>query len=132
VAEFLSLAKHRAAGDYVAGAVLVSGDYSENQAEDRSIANGFADTGLPIVLAWSTTDAPKIVAEGVRLNRSLCDSGHCPRSAVWKGAGNPTSVFNLDGASMELHERFRQMIGQIDALTTSTQVTISLSWFEPM
>jgi hypothetical protein len=34
---------------------------------------------------------------------------------VLDGPGNVASVFDLDGASAELHGRLRQMIGQLDA-----------------
>jgi hypothetical protein len=34
---------------------------------------------------------------------------------VLAGPGSPASVFDLDGTSGNLHERLRQLIGQIDA-----------------
>jgi acetyl esterase/lipase len=131
VASFLAHKELQEKDDYIAGAVLVAGIYHPTKDADeserayfgadtstydsRSAIKGLTEVEEPIVLAWSQADAPRFVAQGERLRQMLCDAGHCPRTAVLSKPSSPTSVFDLDGASADLHERVRQLIGQIDA-----------------
>jgi acetyl esterase/lipase len=132
VASFLAHKELQEKDDYVAGAVLVSGIYHPTSGADdserayfgadastydnRSAIPGLTELEEPIVLAWSQADAPRYIAQGEKLKEMLCGAGHCPRISVLnKKPTSPASVFDLDGASADLHERVRQLIGQIDA-----------------
>ena len=131
LASFLAHKEFQESDSYVAGAVLVSGIYHPGRDADEGERSYFgADTGNydslsaiegltgieePIVLAWSQADAPRFVAQGEKLKERLCGAGHCPRTAVLDKRASPASVFDLDGAGADLHERLRQLIGQIDA-----------------
>ena len=81
----------------------------------RSAVHGLTEIEEPLVLAWSSADAPRYVVQGEMLRKALCDAGHCPRTAVLGKPSSPASVFDLDGTSADLHERLRQLIGQLDA-----------------
>ena len=131
LASFLAHKEFQEKDDYIAGAVLVSGIYHPTaDAGDAARAYFGADTGVydsrsaikgltqieePILLAWSSADAPYFIAQGEKLKDNLCAAGHCPRTSVLSKPSNPGSIFDLDGASADLHERLRQLIGQIDA-----------------
>ena len=60
-------------------------------------------------------DAKRFVAQGEKLKDTLCGAGHCPRTVLLSKASSPGAIFDLDGASADLHDRLRQLIGQIDA-----------------
>jgi acetyl esterase/lipase len=132
VASFLAHKELQEKDDYVAGAVLVSGIYHPSKdagdgeraylGEDtstydsRSAIKGLTEVEEPIVLAWSKADEPRFIAQGEKLNETLCSVGHCPRTSVLsEKPASPASVFDLDGVSADLHERVRQLIGQLDA-----------------
>ncbi|CCE10559.1 conserved hypothetical protein [Bradyrhizobium sp. STM 3843] len=99
-------------GADIAGLILVSPAFRES---DRSIERGLSNIKIPIVLAWSSSDAPDLRSTSERFRALLCEAGHCPRAAVIGQPGNPASVFDLDGTSVDLHGRLRQLIGQLDA-----------------
>jgi acetyl esterase/lipase len=131
LATFLSHREFQDRDDSVAGAVLVSGIYEPTKDADeseraylgadvstyaaRSAVRGLTEIEEPLVLAWSSADAPRFIVQGERLRKMLCDAGHCPRTAVFDKPSSLASVFDLDGASADLHERLRQLIGQLDA-----------------
>jgi acetyl esterase/lipase len=132
VASFLAHKELQEKDDYVAGAVLVSGIYhptsdagdgerayfgeDASAYDDRSAIKGLTEVEEPIVLAWSSADGPRRIAQGEKLKQSLCGAGHCARAVVLaEKPATPASVFDLDGVSADLHERVRQLIGQIDA-----------------
>jgi len=131
LASFLAHKEFQERDDYVAGAVLVSGIYhpttdigegerayfgaDSSTYDSRSAIPGLTAIEAPILLAWSSADAPAFIAQGEKLKEQLCKAGHCPRTAVIARRGSPASVFDLDGTSGNLHERLRQLIGQIDA-----------------
>ena len=115
LANFLSNKAYRVTNNTVAGAVLISGNYQNGTDNGESVMRGLIDIGVPIVLAWSPADQPRSADEGEQLRSRLCLAGQCPRTAVVDTPANPASVFDLDGASTVLHERLRQLIGQIDA-----------------
>jgi acetyl esterase/lipase len=130
LASFLAHKEFQEQDNYVAGAVLVSGIYhpttdiegerayfgtDTSLYDNRSAISGLTKIEEPILLAWSSVDAPAFIAQGERLKQQLCKAGHCPRSAVIATRSSPASVFDLDGTSGDLHERLRQLIGQIDA-----------------
>jgi len=131
LASFLAHKEFQEKDDYIAGAVLLSGIYHPTadagdaarayfgadtaSYDSRSAIKGLTEIEEPILLAWSSADAPYFVAQGEKLKDMLCAAGHCPRTSVLSKPTSPGSVFDLDGASAELHERLRQLIGQIDA-----------------
>jgi acetyl esterase/lipase len=131
LATLLSHKEFQDRGDNIAGAVLVSGIYEPTEDADqseraylgadvstyrvRSALPGLADVEQPLLLAWSSADAPRFVVQGERLRTMLCDAGHCPRTVVLGQPSSPASVFDLDGTSADLHQRLRQLIGQLDA-----------------
>jgi acetyl esterase/lipase len=131
VASFLAHKEFQEKDDYIAGAVLVSGIYhptadigegerayfgtDTSTYDKRSAIPGLTAIEEPIVLAWSSVDAASFIAQGEKLKNMLCAAGHCPRTTVLSKPSSPASVFDLDGASADLHELLRQLIGQIDA-----------------
>ena len=131
LASFLAHPKFQERDSYIAGAVLVSGIYRPTRdAGDGEKAYFGADAGkydsqsalpgltaldVPLLVSWSQADAPRFVEQGEKLKDVLCGAGHCPRFALLTKPSSPASVFDLDGASADLHERLRQLIGQIDA-----------------
>jgi acetyl esterase/lipase len=131
LASFLAHPEFRERDSHVAGAVLVSGVYrptpdagdGENsyfgtdasKYDSQSALPGLTTLDVPLVVAWSHADAPRFVAQGEKLKDMLCSAGHCPRTSVLSTPTSPGSVFDLDGASADLHDRLRQLIGQIDA-----------------
>ena len=131
LATFLAHKEFQEKDDYIAGAVLLSGIYhptadagdaarsylgaDTSSYDSRSAIKGLTQIEEPILLAWSSADPPYFVAQGEKLKDVLCAAGHCPRTSVLSKPSSPGSIFDLDGASAELHERLRQLIGQIDA-----------------
>jgi len=131
VASFLAHKEFQEKDDYIAGAVLVSGIYQPTadageaarayfgtdtaSYDSRSAVKGLTQVEEPILLAWSSADPPYFIAQGEKLKDVLCAAGHCPRTSVLKNPSSLGSIFDLDGASADLHERLRQLIGQIDA-----------------
>jgi acetyl esterase/lipase len=131
LASFLAHKEFQQKDDYIAGAVLLSGIYhptadagdaaraylgaDTSSYDSRSAIKGLTQIEEPILLAWSSADAPYFIAQGEKLKDTLCAAGHCPRFSVLSQPSSPASIFDLDGASADLHERLRQLIGQIDA-----------------
>jgi acetyl esterase/lipase len=131
LASFLSHREFQDKDDTLAGAVLVSGIYDPTKDadegeraylgpdvrtySDRSALAGLTALEEPLVLAWSSADAPQFAVQGERLRKSLCDAGHCPRTAILGNPSSLASIFDLDGTSADLHERLRQLISQLDA-----------------
>jgi acetyl esterase/lipase len=131
LASFLAHPEFQERDSYVAGAVLVSGVYGPttdagdgeksyfgtdaSKYDAQSALPGLTAIDVPLVVAWSQADAPRFVAQGETLKNMLCSAGHCPRFALLSKPGSPASVFDLDGSSGDLHDRLRQLIGQIDA-----------------
>jgi len=131
LASFLAHPEFQERDSYVAGAVLVSGVYRPTQDagdgeksyfgtdaskyDSQSALTGLTAVDVPLLVAWSQDDGPRFVSQGEKLKDLLCGAGHCPRFALLTKRGSPASVFDLDGAGGDLHERLRQLIGQIDA-----------------
>jgi len=131
LASFLAHPEFQERDSYVAGAVLVSGVYrptpdsgdgerayfgtDASKYDSQSALPGLTALDVPLVVAWSQADAPRFVTQGEKLKDLLCGAGHCPRTSVLSQPTSPASVFDLDGASADLHDRLRQLIGQIDA-----------------
>jgi acetyl esterase/lipase len=131
LASFLAHQEFQENDSYVAGAVLVSGIYRPDsnsgdgersyfgsdvsKYDGQSALPGLTRIDVPLVVAWSSVDQPRFVAEGEKLKDVLCGVGHCPRISLLTKPSSPASVFDLDGNSGDLHDRLRQLIGQLDA-----------------
>jgi acetyl esterase/lipase len=131
LASFLAHSEFQESDSSVAGAVLVSGIYrpdsdaseaeksyfgtDASKYDGQSALPGLTKINVPLVVAWSQVDAQRFVTQGEKLKGVLCDAGHCPRTALLSQPSSPASVFDLDGTSADLHDRLRQLIGQIDA-----------------
>jgi acetyl esterase/lipase len=131
VASFMAHKEFQETDSDVAGVVLVSGMYRSgtdaadgersylgadvSKYNDRSAVPGIIEVEVPIVLAWSTADPPRLVAQGEKLKEVLCSAGHCPRTALLAKRDSPASVFDLDGSGDSLAERTKQLLRQIEA-----------------
>jgi acetyl esterase/lipase len=131
VASFVAHKEFQEADSDVAGVVLVSGIYRPDtdaadsersylgadvsKYKDRSAVPGIIEVEVPIVLAWSTTDPPRLVAQGEKLKEVLCNAGHCPRTALFAKRDSPASIFDLDGPGDSLAARTKQLLRQIEA-----------------
>jgi acetyl esterase/lipase len=130
VASFLAHKELQEADSDIAGAVLVSGIYRSGsdaadsersylgadarKYNDRSAFPGILEVEVPIVLAWSAADPPRLVTQGETLKAQLCNAGHCPRTALLTKPDSPASVFDLDGSGGSLAERTKQLLRQIE------------------
>ena len=130
LATFLAHKEFRVADSNVAGAVLLSGIYSSGAEADederaylgadsslydaRSAFPGILKIEQPIVLAWSTVDPPRVIAQAENLRESLCSAGHCPRTALLTSRDSPALVFEFAGTDDCLAERVRDLIKQIE------------------
>jgi acetyl esterase/lipase len=114
----------------ISGVVLVSGIYrpgedagdgeraylgtDASKYDARSGLAALTSLEAPIVLAWSTADSPRVVAQGKTLQKFLCDAGHCPRSVVLTSRDSPASVFD-PGDTEGLAHKTQQLISQLQA-----------------
>jgi acetyl esterase/lipase len=130
VASFLAHKELQDVDSGVAGVVLVSGIYrpgaDANDGERAYLGNdaskyeaqsplpGLTLVQVPIVLAWSTADPPRLVTQGEKLNASLCEAGHCPRTSVLTSRDSPASVFDAAG-TRGLASQTSQLISQLQA-----------------
>jgi acetyl esterase/lipase len=130
VASFLAHKELQDVDSGVAGVVLVSGIYrpgadandgeraylgaDASKYEAQSSLPGLTTVAVPIVLAWSTADPPRLVTQGEKLNQFLCGAGHCPRTAVLSGRDSPASVFDAAGTE-GLANKTSQLISQLQA-----------------
>jgi acetyl esterase/lipase len=132
VASLLAHPELRTSDADVAGAVLVSGIYrigaDASAAEksyfgddtskygERSAVPGILTTEMPLLLAWSALDPPRLVAEGEKLKELLCNSvAHCPHTTVLKSRDGLASVFGLVGAGEGLAQPIMELVREIEA-----------------
>ena len=131
LAAFLAHKELQVADADIAAVVLLSGIYqpgAQGSADeqsyfgfdtskygDRSAFPGVLEVEAPIVLAWSSADPPRLVAEAEQLKQRLCGAGHCPRIAELADRETPASVFDVRGPGKSLGERTSQLISQIEA-----------------
>lgn len=131
LAAFLAHKELQAIDSDIAAAVLLSGIYEPaaqgredersyfgvdtSKYDDRSAFPGILEVEQPIVLAWSSADPPRMIAEAEHLKQRLCGAGHCPRIAELADRETPASVLDIEGSSKSLAERTKQLISQIEA-----------------
>jgi acetyl esterase/lipase len=116
----------------IAGAVLVSGIYKSStdggdgerayfgtdpsKYDERSALPGLLSVQLPLMLAWSVTDPPRLVAQGATMRKLLCASvAHCPRTRVLKDRETLGSGFAGDAADGGLAELTLELVQEIEA-----------------
>jgi acetyl esterase/lipase len=132
VASFLAHAEIQESDSNVAGAVLVSGIYRSgsdagedeksyfgpdaSKYDERSALPGILKVEVPIVLAWSAQDTPRLVAQGEKLKQLLCGAEHCPRTKILgKRESSLASAFGLDdGADGNLVDPTLQLVREIE------------------
>jgi len=132
VASFLAHRELQADDSDIAGAVLVSGIYRPSPDDgdgarayfgddagkyaDRSALPGLLSVQLPLMLAWSATDPPRLVSQGEMLKALLCNSvSHCPRTKVLKTRENLASGFGSDASDNGLAELTLELVQEIEA-----------------
>jgi acetyl esterase/lipase len=132
VASFLAHREFQEGDSDVAGAVLVSGIYrpgsdagedeksyfgtDASKYDERSALPGLLKVELPIVLAWSAQDTPRLVTQGEKLKALLCGAEHCPRTEILgKRESSLASAFGLDdGADANLADPTLQLVREIE------------------
>ena len=132
VASFLGHPEFQERDSNVAGAVLVSGLYrlsadagaaeksyfgtDPSKYAERSAFPGILDTETPLLVAWSATDPPHLVAQGEKLRELLCKApAHCPHTTVLSARDSLASVFGLDASSSSLAEPTLELVREIEA-----------------
>jgi acetyl esterase/lipase len=132
VASLLAHTEFQISDSEVAAAVLLSGIYrpsADASAEEkayfgtdtslydlRSVFPGILHIETPLLLAWSTQDPPRLVAEGETLKQSLCNSAtHCPRTTVLDHRGTLASVFASDTSDGGLAQSMMELVREIEA-----------------
>jgi len=130
VASFLAHSELQADDSDLAGAVLVSGIYTSrgdagdgehayfgtdvSKYDERSALPGLLSVQLPLMLAWSVTDPPRLVTEGETLRQLLCNSvAHCPRTRVLRT--RLASGFGPDPSDNGLAELTLELMQEIEA-----------------
>jgi len=130
VASFLAHREFQSDDSDLAGAVLVSGIYQPSgdggdgerayfgtdtsKYEERSALPGLLSVQLPLMLAWSATDPPRLVTQGETLKQLLCNSvAHCPRTRVLKT--RLTSGFGTDPSDSDLAALTLELVQEIEA-----------------
>jgi acetyl esterase/lipase len=130
VASFLGHPEFQPDDSDLAGAVLVSGIYTSSgdggdserayfgtdasKYDERSALPGLLSVQLPLMLAWSATDPPRLVTEGEALRQLLCNSvAHCPRTKVLKS--RLAAGFGPDPSDSGLAELTLELVQEIEA-----------------
>lgn len=132
VASYLAHPEFQVGGSGVAGVVLVSGIYrtdpdanaaekayfgdDPSKYEERSAFPGIVRIEMPILLAWSTRDPPRLITQGEALKTFLCNvPAHCPRTRVLPNRDGLSSAFAPDDSSASLAGSTLEMIRIIEA-----------------
>ncbi|HEY4985655.1 MAG TPA: carboxylesterase family protein [Bradyrhizobium sp.] len=130
VASFLAHPEFQPQDSDLAGAVLVSGIYKSSvdggdgerayfgtdpsKYDERSALPGLLSVQLPLMLAWSVTDPPRLVTQGEMLKKLLCTSvAHCPRTRVLKT--RLASGFGPDPSDSGLAQLTLELVQEIEA-----------------
>jgi acetyl esterase/lipase len=131
VASLLAHREFQVQDSDLAAAVLVSGIYhlgeEANDAEKsyfgtdagkyqaRSAFPGILNIDIPILLAWSALDPPRLVTQGEGLKERLCNSAtHCPRTRILRSRDNLAAVFGSDTASESLAGPTLELVREIE------------------
>lgn len=131
VASLLVHPEFQIANSDVAAAVLVSGIYrasadasaeeksyfgaDTSQYDQRSAFPGILDIETPLLLAWSTQDPPRLVAESETLKQRLCNSEtHCPHTTVLGYRESLASMF-ADKSGDGLARPTLELVREIEA-----------------
>jgi acetyl esterase/lipase len=115
----------------LAAAVLVSGIYhlgaeasdaeksyfgsDASKYQERSAFPGILNIEIPILLAWSALDPPRLVTQGEGLKDRLCNSPtHCPHITVLKSGDSLATAFGSDTAGGSLAEPTLELVREIE------------------
>jgi acetyl esterase/lipase len=115
----------------LAAAVLVSGIYhlgaeaseaeksyfgpDASKYQERSAFPGILNIEIPILLAWSALDPPRLVEQGAGLKERLCNSPtHCPHITVLKSRDGLAGVFDSDTTSGSLAGPTLELVREIE------------------
>jgi acetyl esterase/lipase len=124
LASLLAHPEFQIADSDVDAAVLVSGIYARERGRQRagkilfrrSAFPGILNIKTPLLLAWSTQDPPRLVAEGETLRQRLCDSmTHCPRTIALGYRESLASVFEADASGDGLARPTLELVREIEA-----------------
>jgi acetyl esterase/lipase len=132
VASYLSHPELQVRGHGVAGVVLVSGIYradpdasdaekayfgdDASKYEERSAFPGISRIEMPMMLAWSVLDPPRLIVQGEKLKDFLCNiPAHCPRTRLLDNREGLSSVFALDVPGDSLAEPTLELVRIIEA-----------------
>jgi acetyl esterase/lipase len=132
VASLLAHPELQIADSDVAAAVLISGIYrtsadasaeeksyfgvDASQYDRRSAFPGILNVDMRLMLAWSTQDPPRLVAEGETLKRLLCNSiAHCPRTTELRYRESLASMFEADAPGGGLVQPTLELVREIEA-----------------
>jgi acetyl esterase/lipase len=132
VASFLGHPEFQARDSNVSATVLVSGLYragadasaaeqsyfgaDTSKYEERSAFPGILNIETPLLLAWSATDPPHLVAQGEKLRALMCNApAHCPQITVLRERASLASVFGLDSSGGSLAEATLELVREIEA-----------------
>jgi acetyl esterase/lipase len=132
VASLLAHPEFQITDSDVAAAVLVSGIYrtsaeagseeksyfgaDASQYDQRSAFPGILNVETPLLLAWSTQDSPRLVAEGETLKRRLCNSiTHCPHTTELRQRESLASIFEIDAPGGGLAQPTLELVREIEA-----------------
>jgi acetyl esterase/lipase len=131
VASLLAHPEFQVKDSDLAAAVLVSGIYhlsaeaseaeksyfgsDASKYQERSAFPGILNIEIPILLAWSALDPPRLVTQGEGLKDRLCNSPtHCPHITVLKSRDSLADVFGSDTASGSLAEPTLELVREIE------------------
>jgi acetyl esterase/lipase len=131
VASLLGHPEFQARDSNLAGAVLVSGLYrlgadasateksyvgaDPGKYEERSAFPGILNIETPLLLAWSATDPPHLVAQGEKLKELMCNApAHCPHITVLRDRDSLSFAFGLE-ASGGLAGPTLELVREIEA-----------------
>ena len=132
VASLLAHPEYQIADSDVVAAILISGIYrtsAEASAEEksyfgadasqydhRSAFPGILNVDTRLLLAWSTQDPPRLVAEGETLRQRLCNSTtHCPRTTELRYRESLASMFEADPPGGGLAQPTLALVREIEA-----------------
>ncbi len=132
VASLLAHPEFQITDSDIAAAVLVSGIYHASadpgveeksyfgadagQYDQRSAFPGILNIETPLLLAWSTQDPPRLVAEGETLKQRLCNSAtHCPHTTVLGYRESLASAFEPHASGGSLAQPTLELVREIEA-----------------